>query len=439
MGTIIGWGVLLLIVFGPIGIFFWAIGRAQAPAAALSEAQQRLHVHAARKCLAVSGGLCLVMLLAFSIDFMSSKELSLALYGKIVLPIGVICLIVILVSAKKGVRHATLGAPSGHPGGMHKAIAVLGYLGFLSILTSGAIKVLGGLAWGRPLRVDGKIVKPALRDGDSWAQGERADSASLNRPTRLALEALWLHDAKKEYASVPAFSRLCWQLAALAAPPELLRDVCIAALQEIEHARKCFALAAGFGGQAQTIMPMPDMLAESFHIDGNPFVQLAVESLSDGCMLEGFNADTAHHSASMCRDPASLALIKQIAREEMAHAELSWRVLEFCCRQDPEPVANALRAEMEKLARAVRPTATSSEHMPLVQAADQDALLRYGRLPDAAFDQLWRARMQDTKQRLASLLDDIGIDESLPSQSWQAISTNRGAQGQWRSQVIGRH
>ena len=49
-------------------------------------------------------------------------------------------------------------------------------------------------------------------------------------PRRAALEALWLHDAQKEHASVPAFSRISWMLAAVGAPA----DVALLAIEDGE-------------------------------------------------------------------------------------------------------------------------------------------------------------------------------------------------------------
>jgi hypothetical protein len=69
--------------------------------------------------------------------------------------------------------------------------------------------------------VRGKILHPRLRGGADWTLGARPDVSRLDRPTRAALEALWLHDAQKEHASVPAFSRVSWMLAAVGAPAEL--------------------------------------------------------------------------------------------------------------------------------------------------------------------------------------------------------------------------
>lgn len=122
----------------------------------------------------------------------------------------------------------------------------------LALFTWG-LPYLGGGAWGRPLRVRGRQLHPELRGGTDWTLGARPDPAGLDPATRRALEALWLHDAQKEHASVPAFSRISWILAALGAPAELLEGAHRAALEEIDHTRRCFALAAGYAGRSHSV------------------------------------------------------------------------------------------------------------------------------------------------------------------------------------------
>ena len=410
--SIIGWLLFLATLLVPFPLFLWLTRRYKRPNPPLEQEQQIMHADVAKTCLAAATGMLVVLtgLVWWASAHADSQPFGINSMGAAVL-FGLAGMLAIFIVAARGVKHARLANLNEGHVRAHKALVATAHAGLLVDLGVAAAMALGGLAWGRPLRVAGKIVKPSLRSGKEWAQGDAPDCSGLNEPTRRALEALWLHDAKKEHASIPAFSRIGWHLTAVAAPPELLRDVCLATIQEIEHAKKCFALAAGFGGSAHTVMPMPEMLDESFRIVGNPYVHLAVESLSDGCMLEGFNADTAQHSAEICRDPASLKLIRQIAREERSHAELSWRILQFCHQQSPQEVADAVLVEMEKLAVAARPTATSSELLPLVLQADQQALRDYGRLPDAQFDALWAARMKDTKERLLLVLDRVDEDE----------------------------
>src|SRR6185503_5288817 len=47
-------------------------------------------------------------------------------------------------------------------------------------------------AWGRPLRIRGRIVHPEVRAGDEWAAGDVPDVASLSPIARQTLAAWWL-------------------------------------------------------------------------------------------------------------------------------------------------------------------------------------------------------------------------------------------------------
>ena len=285
--------------------------------------------------------------------------------------------------------------------GWATAATLLAYiLGLFKLLL-----VLGsGMSWGRPLRIRGRIVQPELKNGTDWCQGEVPNPEDMDLKSRLALEALWLHDAKKEYASVPAFARLTWQLIALGAPSDLIRDLHLAGLQEIDHTKKCFALASGFGSGPQTITPMFEILSDFDNIKGEPFSFLAVDSLIDGCLLEGFNADSAEACALICQDPVSLKVIRQIAREERFHAELSWRVLEFCLSQNPHQVRQALLEAVATLSQTERPTAASAQNQKLLDEANPQILQRFGRITDEKLAEIWPKRLSETKYRLATLL-----------------------------------
>ncbi len=268
---------------------------------------------------------------------------------------------------------------------------------------SGGLGVGGALggAWGRPLRLRGRIVHPELRAGSDWTRGDRPSTAGLDEATRRALEALWLHDAQKEHASVPAFSRLSWQLIAVGAPANLVEAVHVAALEEIDHTRRCFALAAGYGGRSHSAEPMPDLLlGGALDLPGRPLEAIAVESLKDGCLLEDFNADVAAACAAACLEPVTRDVLERIAREERAHAELSWKIVAFCVERGGAPVRRAVERAAGELAGVARPTAASAEKADLVARADAAALRRHGRLPDTEWAALWSARVEQTATRL---------------------------------------
>jgi hypothetical protein len=263
-----------------------------------------------------------------------------------------------------------------------------------------------GSAWGRPLRLRGKVLHPSLRTGAAdWTRGPRPDARSLDAPTRAALEALWLHDAQKEHASVPALARVTWLLAAVGAPADLMEAVHVAALEEIEHARLCFALAAGYGGRTHGVEPMPELVVGGADVGGDPLVRLAVESLNDGCLLEDFNADVARLCATACEEPATLAVLERITRDERSHAELSWRLLAYALGRGGAKVTGAVERALAALDHVPRPTATSRATQPLAARADALAMRSHGRLPDTEWSPLWDARLATTRARVRALLD----------------------------------
>jgi hypothetical protein len=273
-----------------------------------------------------------------------------------------------------------------------------------STLAGLAYVLINGGGWGRPLRIRGRQLHPELGEGSDWTRGLKPDPTGLDEPTRQALEALWLHDAQKEHASVPAFSRIAWMLAAVGAPAELMEWAHRAALEEIEHTRLCFALAAGYSGRSHTVEPMPDLLLGGLDEKANPLVTLAVESLSDGCQLEDFNADVAA-CAEVCQEPITRGVLEIIAREERTHADFSWALLTWLLERSPDTVQPAIEKALADLHHYRRPTAVSKHKRPLVALANPEQLIKHGRLTDERWGELWDSRLVETQQRVQSLLD----------------------------------
>ncbi len=285
--------------------------------------------------------------------------------------------------------------------------ALLGGLGTVVAWMAGVLAFgLGasGGAWGRPLRLRGRQLHPELRIGANWTRGMLPSPAGLDADTRAALEALWLHDAQKEHASVPAFARIAWMLAAVGAPPELMRGAQQAAIEEIEHAERCFALAAGYGGLQHTVEPMPELLNGQPFSLRDPLTTLVYESVTDGVQLEDFNADVAGLCHAVCEEPITRAVLDQITREERSHAAFSLDIVRWVASIDPQRAQAAIRRALTDLDGYARPTAVSREKQALVAKADAAALRRHGRLTDAEWAQAWGERLALTRSRLQPLL-----------------------------------
>jgi hypothetical protein len=325
----------------------------------------------------------------------------LALFSLLALGQLITGFVALVAGVRHRIKHGTGGVVTAVFGGLASLGALVGGAGgFFAMALSSA----GGGAWGRPLRVRGRQLHPELKEGSDWTRGARPDPSGLDAPTRRALEALWLHDAQKEHASVPAFARVSWLLAAAGAPAELHEWSLRAALEEAEHTRLCFALAAGYGGKSHTVEPMPDLLLGGLEVKGNALVVLATESLGDGCQLEDYNADVAAECARTCEEPVTRQVLELIAREERTHADFSWAVVAWLLERDFSTVAPALLAALAKLDAYRRPTAVAADKLSLVAAADPKALRCRGRLPDSEWARLWNERLVRTRAALSALL-----------------------------------
>jgi hypothetical protein len=179
-------------------------------------------------------------------------------------------------------------------------------------------------ASGRPHRIDG-----AVAVADATAEFECAADPSLQstlgRSERQALGRLWLEDARLEHSAVSAFLTLAGELAALGAPPSLVRRAIDAARDETAHTRLCLEAARRHTGLAWTLPPFRPAEAPRHSIDA-----LVRESWEDGCLGEGIAARSAGEGAAYCRDGWTRSTLETIARDESRHADLAWRVLEWC-------------------------------------------------------------------------------------------------------------
>lgn len=302
-------------------------------------------------------------------------------------------------------RAATVPASSVAAVMAYGVFALLGLLGVPLFLLGGALfhSGIGIAGWGRPLRVRGKMVHPSIRVGDEWTRGESPDVSALDGATRAALAAWWLQDAKKEHASVPAFSKISWQLAALGAPAELLERCHVAALEEVDHTRRCFALVAAYAGRSSTVEAMPELNA-AWTAPADPVVAMALDSLVDGCLTEDLNADAAGLALSRAQDPAVRGVVERITRDERSHAELAWEIVAWCVRQGGARVADAVRAELDRLPQR-GPIPYDDTVGALVAQANPAQLLAHGRVPMEDWPGLYQRRRAMTIARVRALLD----------------------------------
>lgn len=199
---------------------------------------------------------------------------------------------------------------------------------------------------GRPFVVD-----DAARSAPVGATGAWADPAVASAPHGLSAELAreigleWLADARLEHASVAAFAAFSLSLLAVGAPAELLAACQSAGLDEIEHARACFALASRFTGA--TFGPGPLPLAGFEPV--TDLETLVLRTWLDGCVEETIAALAAAAQLAEARDGAVRAALARIAADEARHAELAWSFLAWALSSGGPELRRTLLAARDRL------------------------------------------------------------------------------------------
>lgn len=254
---------------------------------------------------------------------------------------------------------------------------------------------------GRPLRRGNKQLLPDTVPGPDWA-GQSPPVPGLYPAARRELHALWLEAARAEHASIAAFSQLSLELLAAGAPPALLTETLRAAQDEVEHAKRCFALAqaaSGPAGAAHGPAPFPDVLRKDAGAGrggrARLLERLAVDSLRDGCLGEGHSARVLQAAAERAADPALSRTLHGLSTDEARHAELGWSILAFCLSAGGAEVRAAL-------ARAARELKAAPPPAPLGETRAD--LSQHGFLPPADITEAFERTRDQVLARVAPLL-----------------------------------
>src|SRR5262249_51445943 len=189
----------------------------------------------------------------------------------------------------------------------------------------------------------------------------------IDETLRAALAEGWTRDALLEHASVAAFARFSLELLAVGAPADLVEDAHRAALDEVAHARACFAVAAAYGGVATE--------PASFPFGGcvevaSSLAEIVARTVVEGCIGETLAAIQAAEQLARAADPAVREVLTAIANDEARHAELAWRTVAWALATGDDEVHTAGCDAFAHAAEALR----WKEDRP------QPELLEHGRL-----------------------------------------------------------
>jgi hypothetical protein len=124
--------------------------------------------------------------------------------------------------------------------------------------------------------------------------------------------------AALEAAASTAFEIMATELAHFGAPRSLVDDASRAARDEVRHAQRVSALASRFGGEPRT--------AQTANGDVRDLRTFAIENAVEGCVRETFGAALALWQAERATDAHVRDVMREIAVDEISHADLGWRV-----------------------------------------------------------------------------------------------------------------
>jgi hypothetical protein len=209
----------------------------------------------------------------------------------------------------------------------------------------------------RPLLVGTSLRSASAVPREDWLA---ADADPTNAPgdvdaaTLAALARAYAIDGCEEHASIAAFARLTLHLLAVGAPPELVEKAHLASLDEIRHARACFALARRYDGRA--LGPGPLAMGNLFPASGATLglAEMAALCAEEGCVGETLGVLLAYDTLSRTTDPLVRRLFEGMAVEETAHVELAWRVVAWCVAHGGDPVRAAVRDAIQRGIAATR-------------------------------------------------------------------------------------
>jgi hypothetical protein len=232
---------------------------------------------------------------------------------------------------------------------------------------------------GRPFLVGGEERLASVRSASDWCGPVLCVPDDLTPAVRASLCQYWKMAALREHASVAAFARFTLQLLQLGAPHDLCLGSQSAMRDEIEHARRCFALASRYAGE-----PLgPGPLAIEGAIEAESLAQSALLTFREGCIGETSAALEAAEALAVAADPEVQATLMLIARDERRHAKLAWRFLAWALEQDGAgEVRAALVAELERLRAQVGPTPPAGDADATIEDPSAASIGRVGKGAD---------------------------------------------------------
>lgn len=266
-----------------------------------------------------------------------------------------------------------------------------------------------GACCGRAFTIEGQARVAETMAREDWCVNDSTAPNDLDDITRSALAEAWRTDAQMEHASIASFARFTLELLALGAPADLISSSQSASLEEVQHARLCFALASRFSGRA--IGPGP--LDMTHALRENSLAECAGWTVIEGCIGETIAALTARAQLDVAEDEETRRALSQIAEDEERHAALAWRFVAWALSTGGASVRASVQQAFAEGMQQVR--AHRNAEMPSI---DESLWHRFGRLTGREMDKVSELALTD------AILPNVAILLATPTNQVATASSN---------------
>ncbi len=253
---------------------------------------------------------------------------------------------------------------------------------------------------GRPFLVDGEHRLARVASRGDYAAAMTPNRRGLSSEAREALAAHYVEMGLMEHASVAAFARFSLELLALGAPSDLVRAAQSAMGDELSHTRLAFGLATAYGGAA--VGPGP--LAIERALADTDFVSVVRTAFLEACIGETCAAAEVAEARDAATDPVVRAALTQIAEDELRHATLGYRFVQWALESASTETASALRRMMTRELAAL----TAEPRRFDGAAAHSAALAAHGFISEGARAKACQQAMNDIVRPCVAAL--VGSD-----------------------------
>jgi hypothetical protein len=253
----------------------------------------------------------------------------------------------------------------------------------------------------RPFLIGASMRSATTIARSDWELEISPEPALLDDRTRTMLAEAWLRDALEEHASIAAFARLTMQLLSLGAPPAMVLASQRAGIDEIQHARACFALAKRYGGASAG--PAPLVVSDA--LGATTLADIARIAAEEGCVGETLGAALAAAQLERTTDATARCVVAKIARDEARHAELAWGFAAWAIRVGGPAIAGVFAEAITRAAQA-----TIDAPVRSYDGVDLDRWHAHGRVTCAEAREIARRAVRDVVRPALALLspDELG-------------------------------